>query len=88
MPIVKTYNIAKSSSTGEGKNKFNFISGKEKVSEQTFFDLLKAKLLELLGEERKDKYDDLNSKVLEALESKKPVTIVDRNFEIKFKKKN
>lgn len=82
MPIIKTYYIAKASNS-QG---FNFISEKEKVSESIFNDLLKSNLKELVGEERMDEYDELLNKVNEALNIKKPVTIGNRNFEIKFKK--
>lgn len=81
MAIIKTYHIAKSSSS-QG---FNFIFEKEKVSESIFNDLLKSKIIEMLGPERMDQYDKCMKDVAQALESKKPVTIVDRNFEIKFK---
>lgn len=81
MPIIKTYHIAKSSSS-QG---FNFIMDHEKVSESIFNDLLKSKLTELVGPERMDQYDKCLKDVTDALESKKPVTIIDRNFEIKFK---
>ena len=86
MPIVETYYIAKATSTSEGKNKFNFISNTEKVSETVFFDLLKSNLKELVGQERMDKYEELLVEVTAALKSKKPVTIGSRNFEIKVKK--
>lgn len=81
MAIIKTYHIAKSFSS-QG---FNFIFEKEKVSESIFNDLLKSKIIEMLGPERMDQYDKCMKDVAQALKSKKPVTIVDRNFEIKFK---
>ncbi|WP_298119323.1 hypothetical protein [Flavobacterium sp.] len=79
MAITKTYYVAKVSNT-QG---FNFIFEREKVAEYIFYDLLKAKLKELIGEERKDQFDKCLQDVTEAFESKTPVTIGDRNFEIK-----
>lgn len=78
----KTYFVAKASKSGN----LNFVLGQEKVSETVFNDLLQAKLKELLTEDNKDQYDRCLKEVTEALESKKPVTIGDRNFEIKFTK--
>lgn len=77
----KTYYISQASQTGG----FNLVTGKEKVSETTFNDLLSAKLKELLGEQIAQ-YDECLKQVTEALEQKKPVTILDRCFEIKFSK--
>lgn len=80
--MKKTYYVAVASKSGN----LNFVLKKEKVSETVFNDLLKAKLEELLTEENKDQYESCLKEVTEALESKKPVTIGDRNFEIKFTK--
>lgn len=77
----KTYYISTSSTSGG----FNLLTGKEKVSETTFNDLLSAKLKEMLGEQI-EQYDECLKQVTEALEQKKPVTIIDRCFEIKFSK--
>lgn len=82
MPVIKTYYVAQASNS-QG---FNFIFKKEKVSESIFNDLLKSKLREILGEERMDHFDKSLQDVTNALEGKTPVTIKDRNFEIKFKK--
>lgn len=78
----KTYFIANAFTSSN----LNFVTGKEKVSETVFNDLLQAKLKELLTEENKHQYDQCLIEITEALESKKPVTILDRCFEIKFKK--
>lgn len=80
--MERKYYVAKASTT-QG---FGFIFKQEKVSELVFNDLLSAKLKELLGEDHKDQFDKCLKDVTEALESKKPVTVGDRNFEIKFNK--
>lgn len=80
--MKKTYFVAKAATSAN----LNFVLGQEKVSETVFNDLLQAKLKELLTEENKDQYDRCLQEVNDALESKKPVTIGDRNFEIKFTK--
>lgn len=64
---------------------FNFVSDKKKYSETDFNDLLKAKIYELL-DDRKDQFESVHAQVTEALNDKKPVTVKDRCFEIKFKK--
>ncbi|GAB3708449.1 hypothetical protein [Flavobacterium koreense] len=86
MAIIKTYQIAKCTKTGKGDNQINFITGHEKVSETVFYELLDAKIKELLGEKRMDLYDDVISNVNDALDCKNPVTILDRTFEVKFKR--
>jgi len=80
--MEKTYYIGTSMQSGS----FNFIKDVTKVSETIFNDMLAAKIKELLGEEAKEKFDECLEEVSKALESKKPITILDRNFEIKFKK--
>lgn len=65
---------------------FNFVSDKKKYSEADFNDLLKAKIHELLGD-RKDQFEEVHTQVIDALNDKKPVTVKDRSFEIKFKKR-
>jgi|GEM_PF-4402007 len=80
--MKKTYYVAKASKSGN----LNFVLGQEKVSETVFNDLLQAKLKELLTDENQEQYERCLQEVTEALESKKPVTIGDRNFEIKFTK--
>lgn len=77
----KTYYISSASQSG----KFNFVMDKKKYSEQDFNDLLKLKILELIGEQL-DQYDNVHSQVIEGLNSKKPVTILSSCFEIKFSK--
>jgi hypothetical protein len=79
--MEKTFYISKAQKSGE----LNFLFDKEKVSEVIFNDLLSAKLKELLGNQL-DQYDKCLTDVTEALESKKPVTIIDRCFEINFRK--
>lgn len=79
--MIKTYHIAKV----EKSNGLNFILGKEKVSETAFFDLLHFKLKEITGE-KKEEYDRLLKEITDLLERKKTVTLIDRSFEIKFKK--
>ncbi len=88
MPIIKTFHIAKRTVGPKvGAENLNFIHGNEKVSEDIFTDVLDAKIKELLGENCADQFDKCKSTVIEALEvQKKPVTIIDRTFEIKFKK--
>lgn len=88
MPINKTFHISKRTEGPKvGKDNLNFIHGTEKVSEDIFNDVLDAKIKELLGENCADQFDKCKSTVIEALEvQKKPVTIIDRTFEIKFKK--
>lgn len=80
--MKKTYYVAVASKSGN----LNFVLKQEKVSETVFNDLLQAKLKELLTEANQEQYDRCLKEVTEALESKKPVTIGDRNFEIKFTK--
>lgn len=80
--MERKYYVAKVSN-GSG---VHFVYDNEKVSESVFNDLLSAKLKELLGEDNKDQFDKCLKDVTEALESKKPVTVGDRNFEIKFTK--
>lgn len=58
---------------------------KKKYSEQDFNDLLKLKILELIGE-KADQYDNVHSQVMDGLNAKKPVTILNMCFEIKFSK--
>lgn len=80
--MIKTYHISKAVKSGG----FNFVAETEKVSESIFNELLSSKIKELL-EDKQDQYDDIYKKVIDALDSKNPVTILDRQFEIKFKKK-
>lgn len=78
----KLYYVAKSHQS-QG---FNLITDKEKVSETLFNDLLSEKIKELLGEDPLQQYDKCLREITEALQTKKPVTISGRVFEIKFKK--
>lgn len=80
--MEKHYYISTSISNG----KFNFLTDKKKYSEKDFNDLLKAKIHELLGD-RKEEYENVRTQVNEALNDKKSVTVKDRAFEIKFKKR-
>jgi len=80
--MKKIYYVAKSHQNGS----FNFITDNEKVSENIFNDLLSAKIKELLGEDQEKQFDKCLEEITAALNTKKPVTIIDRTFEIKFKK--
>lgn len=80
--MIKTYHISKAVKSGG----FNFVAETEKVSESIFNDLLSAKIKELL-EDKQEQYDEIHKKVIDALDTKTPVTILDRQFEIKFNKK-
>lgn len=80
--MIKTYHISKAVKSGG----FNFVAETEKVSESIFNDLLSAKIKELL-EDKQEQYDEIPKKVIDALDTKTPVTILDRQFEIKFNKK-
>ena len=88
MPVIKTYHIAKRIQGPKlGNDNLNFIHGNEKVSETIFTDVLDSKIKELLGENCADQFDKCKATVIDALENqKKPVTIIDRTFEVKFKK--
>jgi hypothetical protein len=65
---------------------FNFSTNKQKVFAPFFYEMLDSKLNELIGDDRKDKFDELKIQVESALKTKKPVTILDKTFEIKIKK--
>lgn len=78
----KTFYISKAVASGG----FNFVTETTKVTETIFNDLLNSKIKELL-DDKQEQYDELHKKVIDALDTKKPVTILDRQFEIKFKKK-
>lgn len=80
--MKRTYYIAKAGKSGN----MTFVLFQTKVSETVFNDLLQAKLKELLTEENMHQYEQCLKEVTEALESKNPVTIGDRGFEIKFTK--
>lgn len=88
MPVIKTYHIAKRTEGPKvGNDKLSFIHSNEKVSENIFNDVLDAKIKELLGEKCAEQFDECKATVIDALENKKkPVTIIDRTFEVKIKK--
>lgn len=88
MPIIKTFHIGKKTVGPKvGADNLNFIHSIEKVSEDIFNDVLDAKIKELLGQDCAEKFEECKSTVIEALEvQKKPVVIIDRQFEVKFKK--
>ena len=88
MPIIKTFHIGKNTVGPKvGADNLNFIHSIEKVSEDIFNDVLDSKIKELLGDDCAGQFDKCKSTVIEALEvKKKPVTIIDRTFEIKQKK--
>lgn len=88
MPIIKTFHIGKKTVGPKvGADNLNFIHSNEKVSENIFNDVLDAKIKELLGENCADQFEKCKKTVIECLEVKrKPVVIIDRQFEVKFKK--
>ena len=60
-------------------NKSDVLKGK--VSESIFNDLLSAKIKELL-EDKQEQYDDIYKKVIDALDTKNPVTIEITRFSL------
>lgn len=87
MPVIKTYHVAKQTPITVGTRKTYFVEDFEKVSEQTFNDLLKAKITELITPEKIDEFDNAWNEVYKNLNQRKPVGVLDRNFKIIIKKK-
>ena len=77
----KTFYISKAVASGG----FNFVTETTKVTETIFNDLLNSKIKELL-DDKQDQFENVHKQVIEVLETKKPVKILDRQFEIRFQK--